>query len=441
MKAPLKGLLLAGLIVPAAMGDEPVGVQNPPSAKPVTRAAEVVPEVKQALFAAKILTCAEEGPEVVDNGVILLSNGRIEAIGRRGTLEVPEGYVVHDLGDDWLMPGMIDLHSHIAGSFDINDTVYLTNPGVRASTAVVPRNANLTRAVAAGVTSILFIPGSGSNIGGQGVLLKTGLHDYESMEIRNPGSMKLAQSGNPERFAWGVARSFMNYHTRETLKRGVAYAQSWQAFEEGTGPEPDIDLQFEIFRWLVPHMSQISAHTQVYQVVAESLAMLVEEMNLPLFIDHGTIGAWKLGPEIKRLGVAAQLGPRNVDAPSRGFMGWSQNIQYEGWRGTAVGYQDAGVTEIGFNTDAPVMPQEELQLQATVAVRHGFRDDAMQAVRGLTIIPARIANISHETGSLEVGKHADILQITGHPADPRSAVERVWIEGHLVYDAEEKREY
>ena len=416
-------------------------MQHPSSAERPVRGEPTLPQERVALLSDKILTCAEEGPAVIDHGVLLMEGGVITAVGRQGQVEIPEGYRVEDLGSDWLMPGMIDLHSHIAGSFDINDGVFLTNPGLRANVAVIPENPSLMRALASGVTSILFIPGSAANITGHGVLLKTGLPDYESMELRQPGSMKLAQSGNPERFAWGVARSFMNWHTRETLKRGIAYAATWQAFEAGEGPQPEIDIQFEIFRWLVPDISQISAHTQAYQVVAESLSMVVEELELPLFIDHGTIGAWKLGPEVKRLDVSAALGPRNVDAPSRGFMSWSQNMKAEGWRGTAVGYQDAGVTEIAFNTDAPVMPQEELQLQATIAARHGFRDDSMQAVRGLTIIPARIANISHRTGSLEVGKDADVLQITGHPADPRSAIERVWIEGHEVYDAEEKREY
>jgi imidazolonepropionase-like amidohydrolase len=123
------------------------------------------------------------------------------------------------------------------------------------------------------------------------------------------------------------------------------------------------------------------------------------------------------------------------------MMNWAQNVEAEGWRGTAAGYQQAGVMKIGFNTDAPVMPQEELSLQATIAVRYGFDDTSMQAMRGLTIIPATIAGIQHRTGSLEVGKEADILIVTGHPADQRSSIERVWLDGHDVYNAEDKREY
>jgi len=420
---------------------QPVGNLTPTGFERETRAADFVPETKVAILASKILTCAEAGPEFVDNGVLLIEGRTIRAVGKRSEVEIPEGYKVLDVGDKWLMPGLIDLHSHIAGSFDINDTVFLTNPGLRAYSSVIPENPSLMRALAAGVTTILFIPGSGSNIGGQGVLLKTGLPAYERMEIRNPGSMKLAQAGNPERFAFGVNRSFMNWHTRETLERGLAYAHSWADFEAGTGPQPEINIRFEVFRWLLPKISQISAHTQIYQVVAESLQMLVQELDLPLFIDHGTIGAWKLGSIVRDMKVSAALGPRNVDAPARGFIMWSQNMYAEGWNGTAVGYQKNGVTDIAFNTDAPVIPQEELQLQVSMAVHFGFEDDSMQAIKGLTIIPARIANINDRVGSLEVGKEADILVLTGHPADVRTSIERVWIEGGEVYNAEERREY
>ena len=95
------------------------------------------------------------------------------------------------------MPGIVELHCHIAGAMGLNDTVYLTNPGLRASSDVIAGNATLRRGLASGVTTVLYIPGSGANIGGQGILLRSGFDTYERAEIRNPGSMKLAQAGNP----------------------------------------------------------------------------------------------------------------------------------------------------------------------------------------------------------------------------------------------------
>jgi imidazolonepropionase-like amidohydrolase len=387
------------------------------------------------LSATKVLTCARKGAPVIDHGIVAILDGRLSFVGKR--VDLPEsvrGRVFEDVGDNWLMPGMIDLHTHESGislykGNDLNDLVFLTNPGLRASAAVQPGNPTSMKAAGAGVTSVLYIPGSGSNIGGAGVLLKTGFDRYEDAELRNPGSMKLAQAGNPERFAWGVGRSFMNWHTRDTLQRGLAYARAWEA-----GTTDEVDPQWELFRGLLDKTVQVSTHTQVYQVVLETLTMVRQEFGLDVYIDHGTIGAWKLGGLAESLGVPAIIGPRNVDAPARRFMGWAANMKDEGWRGVAAGYQQAGNTHIGFNTDAPIVSDEEYSLQAAMAVHFGFEDSEMQAVRGLTIIPAMAAGIADEVGSLEVGKHADVLVISGHPADPRSRISTVFIEGRKIHD-------
>ena len=81
------------------------------------------------------------------------------------------------------------------------------------------------------------------------------------------------------------------------------------------------------------------------------------------------------------------------------------------------------------------MPEEELPLQAAMGVRYGFDDSMMDAVRGLTIVPAEAAGIDERVGSLEPGKDADLFVADGDPIDPRTSVERVFIEGRRVYDA------
>ncbi|TAJ07940.1 MAG: hypothetical protein EPO68_15945, partial [Planctomycetota bacterium] len=191
-----------------------------------------------ALRAAKALTCARNGPLVVDDAVVLVRDGKIESVRPAREAEVPAGYERLDLGPLWVMPGMVDLHFHSAGSFDINDMVYLANPELRVAASVVPRNPNLDRDVAGGVTTVLYIPGSGTNIGGQGVLLKTGLDRFEEMAVRNPGSLKVAQWGNPERWIMGVGKTFEGWTIRNTFQRGRMYAQAWKDFEAGKGPEP-----------------------------------------------------------------------------------------------------------------------------------------------------------------------------------------------------------
>jgi len=109
--------------------------------------------------------------------------------------------------------------------------------------------------------------------------------------------------------------------------------------------------------------------------------------------------------------------------------------------GVAAEYQKEGHTRIGFNTDCVdngnlSSGQEELQLQAGMAARYGFEHENAETVRGLTIVPAQASGIDGRVGSLEVGKDADVLVVTGDPNDPRNAVERVFQDGELVYCAE-----
>jgi imidazolonepropionase-like amidohydrolase len=337
------------------------------------------------------------------------------------------------------MPGMIDLHTHVAGSGfsnDINDMVLQTNEGLRASVAVVPGTEMLLREVAAGITTVLFIPGSGTNIGGQGVLLKTGLPQFEAMRVRDPGSLKIAQGDNPTRWGYGMGRSMMNFHIRTQVKKGLAYAKKWREFEQGAGEKPAIDPQFEVFRALLEKETQVSTHTQIYQLVMTTLTMLKGELDLDVYIDHGEWKGYLATPLALRLGVNAICGPRQIDAPSPPRVDTDGRIQ-----SVSAGYQERGMKNVGFNTDAPVVPGEELAVQATMGVRYGFKGDEMQAVRGLTIVPAMTAGIAHRVGSLEVGKDADLIVIGGDPADPRNSVESVWIEGLQVYDAQKERRW
>ena len=406
-----------------------------------------------AIVCAKALLCSEHpgDPQKLDAALVLVRDGLIEWVGRRADAELPEETVRLDLGDQWLMPGMVDLHSHVGGTADWGSHVYLANPGNRVSTAVVPDNELLRRGIAGGVTTILFIPGSATNIGGQGVLLKTGFDRYEDMLLRDPGSLKLAQAGNPERWAIGVSRAFMNWNTRLTFRRGLAYASAWELHGRGVGPEPERDLQWDVFRELYAHRTQVSTHTQLYQVVLETVTLLGDELGLQAYIDHGSFDGYRAAAAAEERGIAAILGPRQVAYSTRGTVPgpapWRIEFDTDGRvLGMAAKYQEGGHREIGFNTDAidlALLPEvlragfvttEELSLQAAMGVRYGMGNDTLEAVRGLTIVPAKAAGLAERLGSIEVGKDADLLAITGDPADPRTSVEVVWVEGQRVYD-------
>jgi hypothetical protein len=161
--------------------------------------------------------------------------------------------------------------------------------------------------------------------------------------------------------------------------------------------------------------------------------MLRVEFGLDVYIDHGSFDSYKTAELAEAHGVAAILGPREIMWPRPPSFRTDGRVEGSGW-----GFQKGGHRAIGFNTDAPVVPQEELSIQSAMAVRYGFDNSEMGAVRGLTIVPAQAAGIADRVGSLEPGKDADILVVTGDPSDPRTSVEVVFVEGRRVYDA--KRE-
>ena len=397
------------------------------AAESTPAAAEVVgelpkPKPKLAIKVGKIITSA--GDPIV-NGTILVSDGNIEAIGTNAEVAIPDGYEVIDHGDKFAMPGLIEAHSHVGGSGDLNEMVYQTNPELRNWDQIIPHNDQLKVAIAGGVTTICFIPGSGTNMGGWGALLKTGPGKPEDVIIKAPGVLKIAQSGNPERRGGevGSGRMGMNHVIRQQLEMGRIYVNEWDQFESGkTDVKPEVNLRLEYFKPLFRQEIPVVVHTQAYQVVQSTLRILHDEMNLKVVIDHGTFDSYKISEEIIKRDIPVMAGPR-------GFRYEPEDGQI---KGIVAEYHKRGIKSLGVNTDAPVIPQEELFFQAAMAVRYGWTED--MALRGVTIEPAKALMIADRVGSLEVGKDADIVITTGSIIDPRNYVTQVFIDGQSVYD-------
>src|SRR5947209_8320315 len=415
MRYSVIAALLCCLLVsaPSAFADD---APAKPEAKP-----------KLALQLGKIITCAGEP---IVNGTILVSNGKIEAIGPRDKIKVPAGYTSVDMTDKFAMPGLVDVHSHVGGSGDINEMVYQTNPELRVLDVIRPNNDQLKVAVAGGVTTICFIPGSGTNMGGWGALMKTGPGTLEEVLVRFPGVLKIAQAGNPERQGGevGSGRMGMNHVIREQLRVGMGYVNDWDDWKAGRRTtKPRVDLRLENFKPLFHREIPILVHTQGYQVIQSTLRILHDEFNLKVIIGHACFDSYRLAEETKKRGIPVMSGPRvfRYD-PDTGQI-----------HGIVAEYAKRGVTFLGVNTDAPVVPEEELFFQPMIAVRCGWTED--QALRGLTIEPAKALMIDKRVGSLEVGKDADIVVTTGPIIDPRAYVTQVVIDGKIAYDTRRDR--
>jgi len=391
------------------------------------------PSPGYAFFAARILPVTSAP---ISDGVILTKDGVIEAIGKRSEISVPKGYEEVDCGDAVLVPGFVETHCHIASqSFDLNDTVHPTNPEFRTLDLITMDHDQIRMARAGGVSTTLYIPGSGSNMGGFGTLTKTWGKSPEDALIRFPGSLKIAQAGNPERGAGDLGTDMMGMAEgiRMTLLDGKAYYEAQLAFERGEGSKPKFDPTLDLLSGLFRHEFPVSVHTQIYQVVLETLRELRMELGLWTVIVHGTFDGYRLSEDLRKGGVPVSGGPRayHFDRRTNRLEGVLANYALGGKHGFREEVLGLGPDGVGVNTDSPVIAQEQLQLQAAMGVRMGWPYE--WALKGLTINNARFLGIDHRVGSLEVGKDADIGVWSGDPIDPRNYVEMLVVNGTICY--------
>ncbi|MFY9344238.1 MAG: amidohydrolase family protein [Planctomycetota bacterium] len=393
-----------------------------------------LPSPGYAFRAAKVLPIT--APPIVD-GVVVTKNGLIEAVGAAKDVAVPAGYELVDCGDAVIVPGFVDMHCHIASeSFDLNDTVHPTNPEFRTLDLIGMEHDQVRTARAGGISTVLYLPGSGSNMGGFGTLTKTWAPSPEQALVRFPGSLKIAQAGNPERGSGDLGTDMMGMSEgiRMTLLDGKRYHEQYEAWQQGKGEKPKFDPTLELLRGLFRHEYPTSVHTQIYQVVLQTLQVLRLELGLWTVVVHGEFDAYRLSGNMYDAGLAIAAGPRNYhfDRATSQFLGlmqtWHDGGKYYAWRDVVPG---VGRDGIGVNTDSPVVPEEQLPVQAAIGVRLGLPHEV--ALRALTINNARFAGIEHRVGSLEPGKDADLGIWSGDPVDPRSHVITMVIHGTICY--------
>jgi imidazolonepropionase-like amidohydrolase len=382
-----------------------------------------------AIRAGKIFTATEK---TFDNGVILVQGGKIQAVGNLG---IPEGAEVLDFPTAWATPGLVDLHCHIAGAGlrDINDMVHPANPELSTRSTIDAESDLLKDALAGGVTTVLYIPGSGTNISGFGTLMHTGGgKTIEDLIIRFPGAMKVAQAWNPERQGGdlGMSRMGMWWGLRKVLEEARVYDDAWTSFEQRRSKDqPQKREDLELMRGLFQKKWPVIIHTADARDVMATVRIFNDEFKIPCIVSHGEFGGYKSAPEIARRNLPANIGPRTYD--------WTIMVQDGRCYGIAAKYYEAGVRKLSINTDSPVVPEEELIVQAAMCVRLGLPEEV--ALRAVTIEPARAVMIDHRLGSLEPGKDADVVVWTGNPLDVRNRVLLSMIGGTVAYDERKGR--
>jgi imidazolonepropionase-like amidohydrolase len=298
---------------------------------------------------------------------------------------------------------------------------------MRAIDGINPLDSAFQDVLAAGITTLLTGPGSANLIGGEWAAIKPVGQIADDMILRYPCGLKLALGENPKNVYGNqkkspVTRMGAAALIREAMLKAQRYAEKIERAERGEGDPPERDLRLEpIVRALRgEEKTRIHAHAAQDIVTAVRLA---REFGLDVVIEHATEG-WKIADYLARERVRLSLGPFHVGRPK---------IEMAPMTLKAPGIlARAGVT-VAIHMDATASTAY-LPLFAGLAVREGM--DELEALRAITINAARISGVGDRVGSLEPGKDADVLVLSGHPFDLMTRVERVYINGALAHVAE-----
>lgn len=411
-------LLVAGLALGCSALAQPF---------PFELEADRVPAIKTGgtclIRGAKVLTAVRGSLENTD---ILVVNGKIAALGRG--LKAPDGAVVIDGAGKVAAPGLVDGHSH-RSSDGTNEGVESITGEVRIQDVLNPSAFNVWQALASGHTSALILHGSANTIGGQSVVVK---YKYrrpasEAVVPDAPRQIKFALGENvtrktstttPSRYP----RSRMGVEA--VLRRGFAegreYIAAWEAFEAKKGPRPRKDIRLEALAGILKGKIWVQCHS--YR--SDEMLMLVrlsQEFGFKIGSMQHALEAYKIAPEMAKAGVGASIFVDNWSFKQEGYDAIPWNAALCTRAGVAV----------SINTDG-VSGTSALNIDAAKTMRFGGLTE-QEALQTVTIIPARQLGIDHRTGSIEVGKDADIALWQGHPLSVYSKCAMTIIEGEVFF--------
>lgn len=361
----------------------------------------------------------------IPDGVVVVERGRIAAVGAAGSVRIPSGAEIRELQGKVIVPGLVDTHSHL-GRVSGGDASSALNPEVRALDGVDIHADNLWRARSGGLTTINVMPGSGHLMSGQTVYLKLRA-DPGSIEdwlfCEDPardvcGSMKMANGTNSIK-----GKPFPGTRAKSAAMVRELFTKARHYRDERVGEKPPArDLGLEAVVEILERRRRVQFHTHRRDDIATMLR-LRDEFDFDVVIQHGS-EAWMLAELLAEEGVGVSY--TLVDSP-----GGKQEVL--GMRPDAPAILAAAGVEFSFNTDDSITDSRLFLRAAAMGVRHGLPRDV--ALRALTLAPARQLGLEARIGSLEPGKDADLVVLSGDPFSVHTQVLETWVEGERIYDA------
>jgi imidazolonepropionase-like amidohydrolase len=400
-------------------------------------------EVK-ALVLRNFTLHAGTGEKPVADAVMIVKDGKIEAAGAKADVGAPpEGAETIDLAGAVVIPGLVDTHSHIgvwsrpgvSANADLSETSGPVQPGVRAIDAINPDDPGIRMATAGGVTTANIMPGSANVIGGQTLYVKLRGRSVEEMRINGSfkgkeilGGLKMANGENPKGYGKNkqqapFTRMKVAALQRETFQKAREYKAKLDA-----GQKVDRDIALDTIAEVLDGRRTVHFHCHRADDLLTAVR-IAEEFGFEIVLQHATEG-YRVADILARKKIPVSL--TLVDSPG----GKAETIGVLDENAAIL--EKAGVA-VAINTDDAITESRFLLRTGSIAVRGGLSEAA--ALKALTLTPARLLHLDHRLGSLEKGKDADFVVLSGAPFSVYTQVLQTWIDGKKIFDRTSKRDW
>jgi imidazolonepropionase-like amidohydrolase len=388
-----------------------------------------IPKQEDVLFKNATVWTNEEAGKLLNTDV-LVEKGKISKIGRN--ISAPEGIMIIDATGMHLTPGIIDEHSHIALDA-VNEMGQAITSEVRASDVINPEDESIYRQLAGGVTVSHILHGSANPIGGQSVIIKHRWgHNADELKVDNQvGFLKHALGENVKRMVNRYPNSRMGVEQilRDAYQRAIDYNKSWKEWnslkpsEKAGKIPPRRDLELDPIVDVLEKRSFITCHTYV-QSEGTMIMNLAKDFGLKVnTLIHCNEG-YKIADQIAANGTAASV-----------FSDW-WDYKYEVYEGSS--YNAALLLSRGvvvcINSDDDEMGRR-LNQEAAKTMKYGGVSE-IDALKLVTLNPARILHLDDRIGSIKEGKDADLVLWTDYPLSVYAHAHKTMIDGTIYFDEE-----
>ena len=367
------------------------------------------------------------GPPI-QNGMVVVEDGRILEVGPARTDLA--GVEQVDVSGKVIMPGLVDTHSHI-GEGDGGDRSSALHPEVRILDAIDPLSDTFKKARAGGVTTVNIMPGSGHLMSGQTVYLKprlaTAIDDLvfcDDLTEGICGGMKMANGTNSIRENPGAfpgTRAKSAALVRQLFLKAQQYRAKREAAEAADEEPPPRDLEMEALLDVLDGRRIVHFHTHRQHDILTALRLGAEFGFTPVL--HHVSEGWKVADEIAAAGAPASI--IVLDSPGGKIEADELYII------TGGVLEEAGV-DVAYHTDDYITDSRLFLRSAALGVRGGMSREA--ALESVTLAGARMLGLEDRLGSLEAGKDADFIVLSGDPLSTYTHVEQTYIDGEKVFD-------